>query len=132
MNVAYGLRDYEEANKSLRGTVGWLRQVSEPAARSLEEGMEETLTVVRLGLSDLLRRTFATTNPLESAFDGVRGRTRRVKRWRKGKQPMTLRWTAAAALEVERRFHKIKGHGQLKALVSRLKEIQVDDQKEAG
>lgn len=132
MNVAYGMKDYEEAKKSLQSTVRWLEQISEPAARSLEEGMEETLTVVRLGLSDLLRRTLSTTNPLESAFDGVRGRTRRVKRWRKGKGQMALRWTAAAALEVENRFHKIKGHAQLKALAIKLKEIQVDDRKAAG
>lgn len=132
MNVAYGLKVYEEANTSLLSTVRWLEQISEPAARSLEEGLEETLTVVRLGLSDLLRRTFATTNPLESAFAGVRGRTGRVKRWRKGKGQMALRWTAAAALEVEKRFHKIKGHGQLKLLAQKLKEIRVDDQKAAG
>lgn len=134
INVAYGLKSYDEAQKSLLGTVRWLEQISEPAARSLEEGMEETLSVVRLGLSDLLRRTFATTNPLESAFDGVRSRTRRVKHWRKGKgkRPMALRWTAAAALEVEKRFHKIKGHGQLKLLAQKLKEIRVDDQKAAG
>jgi len=132
LNVAYGMKDSQEATKILQNTVGWLQQISEPAARSLEEGMQETLTVVRLGLSDLLRRTFATTNPLESAFDGVRCRTRRVKRWRKGKGQMALRWTAAAALEVEKRFHKIKGHAQLKTLAIKLKEIKVDDQKAAG
>lgn len=132
MNVAYGLKVYEEAKTSLLSTVRWLEQISEPAARSLEEGLEETLTVVRLGLSDLLRRTFATTNPLESAFDGVRARTRRVKHWRKGKAKMALRWTAAAALEVEKCFHKIKGHAQLKALAIKLKEIKLDDQKKAG
>ena len=132
MNVAYGMKDYEEAKKVLLNTVRWLDQISEPAARSLEEGLEETLTVVRLGLPDLLRRTFATTNPLESAFDGIRSRSGRVKRWRKGKGQMVLRWTAAAALETERRFHRIKGHELLDLMIEKMNHIHVDEKKEVG
>ena len=71
MNVAYGMKSYEDARKVLDNTVRWLDQISEPAARSLEEGIEETLTVVKLGLPDLLRRSFSTTNPIESILDGV-------------------------------------------------------------
>lgn len=132
MNAAYGMREYEEAKKILANTVAFLKQISEAAARSLEEGLEETLTVVRLGLPEALRRTFSTTNPLESAFDGVRYRTGRVKRWRKGKGQMVLRWTAAAALETEKRFHRIKGHRLLNILIEKLNQNQVDEKKEVG
>jgi transposase-like protein len=83
INVAYTMAQYPEALKGLRDTVQWLHGINESAAASLEEGLEETLTVVRLGLPDILRRTFMSTNPLESVLDGVRSRTRRVKRWRK-------------------------------------------------
>lgn len=132
MRVAYGMKEYEKAEEVLQNTVRWLGQISESAAASLKEGMEETLTVLRLGLPDSLRRTFATTNPLESAFEGVRYRTGRVKRWRKGKGQMVLRWTAAAALETEKRFHRIKGHRLLPILIEKLNQNQIDGKKEVG
>jgi transposase-like protein len=132
MNVAYGMKDYTEAQKVLENTVRWLEQISEPAARSLEEGMEETLTVVRLGLPGLLRLTLATTNPIESAFDGVRYRTRRVKRWKRGKGQMAARWAAGALLVVQKRLHKVKGHRSMSVLVEALKQLKLDEKKEAS
>lgn len=132
MAVAYGLTDAAEAESLLRKTVEHLRQVSEDAARSLEEGLEETLTVVRLRLPAALRRTFATTNPIESAFASLRYRTGRVKRWRSGKGQMVLRWTAAAALETEKRFKRIKGYKLLGVLLDALKRDSVDAMKEVG
>ncbi len=112
MSATYGLRDYAEALNFLRKTTEWLRQISEPAAASLAEGMEETLTVVRLGLPEILRKTFSSTNPLESCFDGVRQRTGRVKNW-KGKSQMVARWTASALQEIEKRFRRVRGYKQL-------------------
>lgn len=52
----------------MKTTARWLERLNPDAAASLREGMEETLTVVRLGVPELLRRTLATTNPIESAF----------------------------------------------------------------
>lgn len=132
MNTAYGMKDLTEARKVLNNTVEWLRQISEPAAASLREGLEETLTVVRLGLPPMLRRTFATTNALESVFDGIRYRTGRVKRWRRGKGQMVLRWTAAAALETEKRLHRIRGHRLLPQMIQLLKSNSLDQKKEVG
>ncbi len=132
LSVAYGMTQYEEALSFLKKTVEHLRLINEDAAKSLEEGMEETLTVVKLGLPEPLRKTFSTTNPLESVFDQVRYRTGRVKRWRNGKGQMVLRWTAAAALETERRFHKVKGHRLLSLLAAALKGNPVDTAKEVG
>lgn len=132
MNAAYGLKSFEDAKRLLEKTVGWLEQISEPAARSLEEGLEETLTVLKLDLPDLLRRSFATTNPIESIFDGVRYRTRRVKRWRRGRSRMAARWAAGALAVVEQRLHKVKGHRLLPMLLNALKLAKMDEQKQVG
>src|SRR5437868_6264523 len=84
------------------------------AARSLEEGLEETLTIHRLGLPELLRRSLATSNIIESVFSGWRIIARRVKRWRAGDH--LQRWVASALLKVESRFRRLKGHKEMPAL----------------
>ena len=63
--MAYNERDYDEALKRLKTTARWLDRLNPDAAASLREGMEETLTVIRLGVPELLRQTLATTNPIE-------------------------------------------------------------------
>lgn len=77
------------------------------AAASLREGLEETLTLQRLGCPEQLRRTLSSTNPIESMIEFVRRTSRNVKRWQSG--DMCLRWTAAGMLEAERQFRKIIG-----------------------
>lgn len=122
MNAAYGVKEYAEAKRQLVATIGWLREICEQAARSLEEGLEETLTVHRLGLPDILRRTLSSTNAIESIFEGVRYRTNRVKRWRTGKGLMVSRWTASALLLIEKRLRKIRGYRLLPMLMESLKQ----------
>jgi len=70
----------QRALEGLKTTAAWLQRISPAAAASLREGMEETLTVVKLGLPELLRRTFATTNPVESALSVAAKVMARVKR----------------------------------------------------
>jgi transposase-like protein len=125
LNAAYGLASYEEARRFMNNAVRWLEQISEPAAASLREGMEETLTVVKLALPDLLRKTFSSTNPIESILDGVRYRTHRVKRWKTGKGQMVARWASSALLVVEKRLHKVKGASLLNSLVLALGKVDV-------
>ncbi len=84
------------------------------AAASLREGLEETLTVTRLGVRGGLKRTLASTNPCESMIECVRRSSRNVKRWQNGE--MCLRWTAAGMLEAERQFRRIIGYQQLAGL----------------
>ena len=108
----------EEALKELRGCVKWLDTISPNAARSLEEGLEETLTVTRLGLPEPLVRTFSSTNLIESCFARTEAWTQRVKRWRNGK--MVLRWGAAALLFAEKGFRRVRGHDHLHQLVAAL------------
>jgi transposase-like protein len=88
--------------------------------RILREGLEETFTINRLGLSPRLRRCLATTNVIESLLSGVGRRTGWVTRWRDG--AMVLRWAGAAALETEKRFRKIIGHRDLWMLKAALDE----------
>jgi transposase-like protein len=84
------------------------------AAASLREGMEETLTVTRLGVRGSLKRTLESTNPCESMIECVRRSARNVKRWQSG--DMSLRWTAAGMLEAERQFRRVIGYRDLAKL----------------
>ena len=76
--------------------------------------MQETLTVIRLGIKGKLRRTLESTNPCESMIDTVRTTQRNVKHWSSGE--MGLRWTAAGMLEAEKQFRKVIGYTQLPQL----------------
>ena len=109
----------EEALKELRGCVKWLDTISPSAARRLEEGLEETLTVTRLGLHESLVRTFSSTNLIESCFARTQSWTRRVKRWRGAK--MVLRWGAAALLFAEKGFRRVRGHDHVGQLLEALR-----------
>jgi len=118
MSAAYAMRNYEDARQALERLLRELMQLNPSAARSLEEGLEETLTIHRLSLPELLRRSLATTNIIESVFSGVEEHCRRVKRWRAGDH--LQRWVASALLKVESRFRRLKGHKEMPALLSAL------------
>lgn len=114
----------EAALKELRACVKWLENLSPSAARSLEEGLEETLTVGRLGLPPALLQSFNSTNLIESCFARTDAWTRRVKRWQ---QPqMVLRWGAAALLFAEKGFRRIKGYEQLSKLIQSLQQNDLE------
>ncbi len=83
---AYSMADYADAKHALERLRRELMDLNPSAARSLEEGMEETLTVHRLRVPDQLRRTLSCTNVIESAFSIVENVCRNVKRWRNGDQ----------------------------------------------
>jgi len=108
----------QEALTALRAVVRWLDAISPSAARSLEEGLEETLTLHRLGLNPLLRRSLSSTNLIESCFARTEAWTRRVKRWRNGK--MVMRWGAAALLVAEAGFQRVQGYAHLPQLKAAL------------
>ena len=118
LNAAYHETDYDQALKGLKTTARWLDRLNPDAAASLREGMEETLTVVRLGVPELLRRTLATTNPIESAFSVAENVTRRVKCWREG--DMRQRWCIAGLMRAESKFRRVKGHRHMPQLLRAL------------
>ena len=84
------------------------------AASSLREGLDETLTVQRLGIDGALLRTLRSTNPIENRNGAVAHHTRNVKRWRSGQ--MLLRWIAAAIHEATPGFRRVRGHRDLAKL----------------
>ncbi len=113
---AYAMRDYEQAKRALSQLHRELMDLNPSAARSLEEGMEETLTVHRLGVPDQLRRTLACTNVIESAFSIVETVCRNVKRWQDGDQ--VERWVASGLLVAEHQFRKVIGFRQISMLLA--------------
>jgi transposase-like protein len=119
LKAAWAEGDPSKAEAELRKIVQWLETISPGAARSLEEGLVETLTVTRLGLHEDLIKTFASTNLIESCFSRTEELTRRVKRWRGGE--MFLRWTGAALLFAEKGFRKVRGYRHLHQLTASLK-----------
>jgi hypothetical protein len=118
MSEAYQETGYAVAKASLEATVRWLERINPDAASSLREVLEETLTVVRLGLAGALRRTLATTNPIESALSVTLRMTARVTRWRDGE--MRRRWCVAGLLRAEAKFRRVKGHRAMPALIKAL------------
>jgi len=115
---AYAMTEHAEAKAELQRIFRQLERVNPSAAHSLEEGLEETLTVHRLGVGDLLRRSLTNTNPIESCLSTVERVARNVKRWHAGDQ--ALRWTATGLLEAERKFRKVKGFRELTTLQRKL------------
>jgi len=115
---AYGETDYVRALSLLKKTATWLEGINPDAAASLREGMEETLTVVRLGVVAELRQTLSNTNVIESAFSVVEQVTGRVKRWRPG--DMRWRWCVAGLLHAEQHFRRVDGYRHIPALLTAL------------
>lgn len=115
---AYAMTGYAEAKSELEKIFRQLERVNPSAARSLEEGLEETLTLHRLGVGESLRRCLVTTNPIESCLSTVKRVAHNVKRWHGGDQ--ALRWTATGLLEAERKFRRVKGFRELPALQQKL------------
>ena len=105
MKEAYKCKSADKARKRLQALVSWLeRNGYDEAAGSLREGMEETLTVVKLALPELLRKSLATTNAIENLNGTIRRVSRNVKRW---KSPsMIRRWTALGVVTAEKKFHR--------------------------
>ena len=118
LRSAWGLRGYDDAHRALLKVVDYLHGISTSAARSLEEGLDETLTMHRLGVPDRLRRSLQTTNPIESCFARSREVCRNVKRWR-GTE-MVSRWGATVLLEAEKGFRRVKGHREMPLFLSAL------------
>ena len=113
---AWAQTEQRRALDDLRLLASELERSHPGAASSLLEGMEETLTLTRLGIRGKLKTTLESTNPCESMIECLRRSSRNVKRWRDGQ--MCLRWTAAGMLEAERQFRRIIGYADLSKLVT--------------
>ena len=129
LRAAWGMREYDKAKKALLHLVDYLATQSVSAARSLEEGLEETLTLHRLGVPDRLRKSFKTTNPIESCFAASRNLCHNVKRW--SGESMIIRWAGTVLLTLEKGFRRVNGHRELPMLVAALRK-DVDLQEVAA
>jgi putative transposase len=121
LNAAYALEEYAAAREALNGLHHELMHLNPSAARSLAEGLEETLTVHRLHVPQQLRLTLASTNVIESAFSIVERVCLNVKRWHSGDQ--RERWVGSGLLVAEKQFRRIKGHKQLPLLLRELEAL---------
>ena len=116
---AYAHSDPAKARRLLEDLARRLDDEFPSAAESVREGLDETLTVLGLSLSERLRRSLATTNPIESLMSRARHVHRNVKRWRSGK--MMIRWMTAAVFEAAKGFRRLKGCKDLPALITALR-----------
>jgi transposase-like protein len=111
---AYDRPTYSEASTELEKIRRELEQVNQSAARSLAEGLEETLTLHRLGVYAVLGQSFKTTNCLESINALVEERCSKVDSWQNSSQKH--RWLAVALLDVEGRLRRVRGYRHLSKL----------------
>ncbi len=119
MREAYRCRTAHAARKKLKALTDWLERCGETgAAASLREGLEETLTVLKLQLPQRLNRFLVTTNAIENLIGTIRRVTRNVKRWQRDMIP---RWTACALKKAQSRFRRVKGHRDFHLLVAALR-----------
>lgn len=118
LNAAYALEDYTAAKQALETLHRELMDLNPSAARSLGEGMQETLTVHRLHLPTQLRKTMASTNVIESAFSIVEQVCKNVKRWHGGDQ--RERWVGSGLLVAEKQFRRITGYKLIPVLMREL------------
>src|SRR5450631_1801002 len=118
LNAAYALEDYAAAKQVLNALHRELMDLNPSAARSLAEGLEETLTVHRLHVPPQLRKTLASTNVIESAFAIVERVCSNVKRWHPGDQ--RERWVGSGLLVAEKQFRRVQGHKQIPNLLREL------------
>ena len=114
LRQAWELDDADKAERLLRNLARRLEHEARGVAGSILEGLDEMLTVIRLGLPSQLRRSLACTNGIENMMGTVRRVCRNVKRWRNA--DMALRWTAAGMMEAAKGFRRLKAHKQLPIL----------------
>lgn len=118
MHDAWACPDAELAQRQLERLADSLEHSHPSAARSIKEGLEETLTLRRLGIDGALYDTLKSTNPIENLNGLIAGYLRNVKRWKDG--AMIERWVGAAVIEVARGFRRIRGYRDFKRLIAAL------------
>jgi putative transposase len=118
LTKAYGQVTYSQAKASLDAIELELDRFNPSAAASLREGMEETLTLHKLGLSKELRRSFSSTNCIESVLSHLGQFTDKVDRWRNGRH--IQEWVASSLMHIEPKLNKVNGWRHLKLLRERM------------
>ena len=122
LREAWESADADLAKRRLERLASSLDGEHPGAAASIREGLDETLTLQRLGIEGALYRTLRSTNSIENLNGSIATYTRNVKRWKDGS--MIVRWASAAVLDAKERFRRIRGHRDLVRLVKALQQIE--------
>ena len=120
--IALEQNSYEDAKRMILELEKWLRGINESAADSLVEAIEEILTLHRLKVAGLLRKTLTSTNPIESMFSTVRDYEGNIKRYRNS--AMSQRWLGTVLLQCEKGFQRVKGYLGISEVMATIEQIQ--------
>ncbi|UCG85007.1 MAG: transposase [Gemmatimonadota bacterium] len=129
LTEAWSVSDAAVAQRRLERLASALEADHPRAAASVREGLEETLTLQRLGVKDTLYRKLRTTNSIENLNSGIATYTRNVKRWQGGS--MVVRWVSAAILESEKKFRRVQGYRDIAKLIKALEWLEAEDEAAA-
>ncbi len=129
LKEAWGLGDAKVAKRRLERLSSSLKADHPGAAASVLEGLDETLTLQRLGVSGTLYKKLRSTNAIENLNSGIVTYSRNVKRWRGGS--MAVRWVSAAIVEAEKKFRRVQGWRDIKKLMQALDDIEKKHEAEA-
>ncbi len=129
LKEAWSPGDAKVAKRRLERLASSLEADHPGAAGSVREGLDETLTLQRLGIDGTLYRKLRSTNAIENLNSGIAAYSKNVKRWQGGK--MAIRWVSAAILEAEQNFRRVQGWRDIKKLVTALKAIEQKQEAEA-
>ena len=129
MQRAYDTPDVGNARAQLERLVGELEREHPGAAASLREGLEETLTLHRLGITGMLYRALRSTNAIENLNGSIAVYGHNVKRWRDGR--MVLRWVGAALHEAAAHFNRVRGHREIPTLIAALAKLDKESKNAA-
>jgi putative transposase len=119
--VSLEQNSYEDAKRMLTEFEKWLRGINESAADSLTEAFEDILTLHRLKVPALLRKTLTCTNPIESMFSTVRDCEGNIKRYRNS--AMSQRWLATVLLHCEKGFRRVKGYLGIAGVIATIEQM---------
>ena len=122
LREAWNLSDAKVAKRRLERLASSLEAKHPGAAASLKEGLDETLTLQRLGISGTLYKKLRSTNTIENLNSGIVTYSRNVKRWQSGS--MVVRWTSAAIVEAEKKFRRVQGWREIKTLIAALSDLE--------
>lgn len=127
----HGHVKYKDALKDYKELLSWLRSRNYGASQSLEESEHDTLTVIRLKVPGLLRKSLSSTNPIESAFSIVKRKKARVTNWKSGNDQVA-RWAAVCAGEAQKKFRLIRGYKQLPVLSVEIENFKLEMKEEVA
>lgn len=118
LRAAWGMTEHSKAESALRKLVDYVGELSVSAQRSLEEGLDETLTLHRLKVPQQLRRSFRTTNAIENCFSSTRHLCRNVKKW--NGDAMAARWAGAMLFAAQSKFRRVTAFREMPFLLAAL------------